>query len=214
MSFESFLSHGKLIKSITFLFMGALLCYAIWLSFVIENKAETRFTTLQLAEELRHSSRDLTRNSRAYIVTGDSRYYEDYKKVLAIREGKLARPDGRTIPLQTLIKNSGVTMEELALLTQAQEISERLSSIELNAMNQVKDGHLKRDEAIKNLYGINYLRTTEEITSPIANLENSVEIRTKEEISKAGFLLRTILILVLGSSGLILMANYTFAKTK
>ena len=214
MSFESFLNNGRLFKPITFLFMAGLLCYSIWLSFVIETKADIRFTTLQLAEELRHSSRDLTRNSRAFIVTGDNRYYEDYKKVLAVREGKMARPDGRTIPLQTLIKNSGVTPEELALLTQAQEISDRLSNIELNTMDQVKDGQLKREEATKNLYGVNYLRTTEEISSPIANLENSIEVRTREEISKAGFLLRTLLILALGSLALVLMANYTFAKKK
>ncbi|QDK38367.1 hypothetical protein [Bdellovibrio sp. NC01] len=210
MFFESFLNYEKRFRPVTFLLMAILLCYAVWLSFAIESTADSRFDSLQLAEELRHSSRDLTKNARAYVVTGDIRYYDDYKKVLATRDGKVARPDGRTIPLQTLIKNSGVTNNELALLTEAQKLSDQLSAVEFTSMNLVKDnpGPASRDAATRTLYGVGYSRTTEEIVSPIVNLENSINIRTKEEIGKSSFLLRTVLVLVLGLLALLKFASY------
>src|SRR3954464_2731471 len=53
---------------------------------------EKQFTSYQLADELRHSSDDLTRFARTYVVTGDPKYERYYRNVLAIREGKAPRP--------------------------------------------------------------------------------------------------------------------------
>src|SRR3982750_945691 len=53
---------------------------------------EKQFRSYQLADELRHSSDDLTRFARAYVVTGDPKYERYYRAVVAIREGQQPRP--------------------------------------------------------------------------------------------------------------------------
>ena len=54
----------------------------------VNQANELRLHSFQLADELRHSSDDLTRMVRSYIVTGNPRYKQHYQEILAIREGK------------------------------------------------------------------------------------------------------------------------------
>ena len=59
------------------------------------SAAEARRTlSLQLADELRQSSDDLTRLARTYVVTGDAKWEAQYFTVLDIRNGKKPRPPG------------------------------------------------------------------------------------------------------------------------
>jgi PAS domain S-box-containing protein len=55
---------------------------------------QRRIDTLQLAARLRQNSEDLTRMARNFAVTGDTRFEEVYRRIAAVRDGKLPRPPG------------------------------------------------------------------------------------------------------------------------
>jgi len=91
--------------------------------------------------------------ARTYAVTGDPRYEQHYDQILAIRDGKIARPanydriywdlilDPRDMPvamgepvsLQTLMKQANFTDDEFEILTEAQNNSDQLVALELRA---------------------------------------------------------------------------------
>jgi hypothetical protein len=54
----------------------------------LESAYQMQYKSLILAHELRQSSDDLTRMARTYVITGNSRFEEQYKTVLDIRNGK------------------------------------------------------------------------------------------------------------------------------
>ncbi|MFA9218825.1 MAG: methyl-accepting chemotaxis protein [Sphingomonadaceae bacterium] len=117
-----------------------------------------RYQSYLLADELRQSSDDLTRLARTYVVTGDSKYEQQYMDILDIRNGKKPRPehyeriywdfvaagtskpsaDGQTVALDELMKKAGFTDEEFAKLKEAQANSDALVKSEVIAMNAVK----------------------------------------------------------------------------
>ncbi|AVG16565.1 chemotaxis protein [Chromobacterium vaccinii] len=120
--------------------------------------SDNRYHSYLLASELRQSSDDLTRLGRTYVVTGDPSYEQQYNRVLDIRNGKAPqpqeynriywdfvaagqdkpRPDGETVPLQSLMKQAGFTDDEFAKLKEAQANSDGLVNLEVRAMNAVK----------------------------------------------------------------------------
>ncbi len=124
----------------------------------VSQAVNARYESYLLADELRQSSDDLTRLARTYVVTGDSRYEDQYWAVLDIRNGKKPRPleyhriywdfiaagtakpraDGVTVPLQELMTRAGFTEAEFAKLKQAQANSDGLVKTETIAMNAVK----------------------------------------------------------------------------
>ena len=118
----------------------------------------SQYQSYLLADELRQSSDDLTRLGRTYVVTGDKKYEKQYFDILDIRNGKKPRPeeyqrvywdfytvdmkkprpDTETISLEQLMKNAGFTKTEFDLLQQAQDNSNGLVNLEVEAMNAVK----------------------------------------------------------------------------
>ena len=103
-----------------------------------EEKMKNRYLSYQLATELKQSSQDLTSYARTYVITQDPKYEEAYWRVLDIRNGKLPRPDGRTIPLKELMRDAGFTDEEFAKLKEAEDNSNDLVVTETIAMNAIK----------------------------------------------------------------------------
>jgi methyl-accepting chemotaxis protein len=124
------------------------------------SAAEARRTlSLQLADELRQSSDDLTRLARTYVVTGDAKWEDQYFTVLDIRNGKKPRPAGyekihwdflaagqqtahigasTTKPLLEMMKDAGFTEAEFGKLKEAAGNSDDLVKTETIAMNLVK----------------------------------------------------------------------------
>jgi PAS domain S-box-containing protein len=123
-------------------------------------------TSCRLADQLRQSSDDLTRMVRTYAVTGDSTCEEHFYTILAIRDGKVARPedydrvfwdfkvageempssqDGKRVSLRALMEDAGFADEEFELLAEAQRRSDRLVELEEVAMNAIK-GKFKDEE--------------------------------------------------------------------
>lgn len=117
-------------------------------------------TSLQLAQELKQSSKDLTRFARAFAVTGDPRYKEYFNAVLAIRDGQLAHPlqydlsywdhviagdkpldhQGEIYHLEERFRSLDLSEAEIEQLALAKKESDWLSNIELIAMNAAVDG--------------------------------------------------------------------------
>ncbi len=103
------------------------------------NRAhESKFNSIQLAQQLRDDSAALTRNARTYVVTGDRKFEEAYLKIIAVRNGDEARADGRKVSAKTLMQEAGFTAEEFALLAEAEKRSNDLVKTETAAMNAVK----------------------------------------------------------------------------
>jgi PAS domain S-box-containing protein len=120
---------------------------------------ENRFRSFVLAEELRQSGEHLTQFARAYVVTGDPRFRQYFRDVIAIRNGEKPTPEhyeriywdylaaGRpfprgytpAVPLLTLMRQAGVTQAEFAKLAQAEVNSDALANREDSAM-YARDG--------------------------------------------------------------------------
>jgi methyl-accepting chemotaxis protein len=113
-----------------------------WLTFLhqqdLNHSHANRHESLRLANELRHSSDELTRLARTYVVTGDAEYEEQYRHVLDVRNGRRPRPDGRTVPLRTLMQQQGFTAKEFAKLQEAEDNSNALVTTESIAMHAIK----------------------------------------------------------------------------
>lgn len=172
-----------------------------------ENKTyeawEIRFRSVRLAEELRHSSRDLTTAARAYVATGDVRYWQEFQIILETRNGTRARSDGRTVPLRTLMNEAKFYPDEILLLDFAEKQSNELARFEMDTMRLVKDLppnslNPKKIKAIGMLYDLPYRRNVQQIMAPIIRFEDSVNQRTLLDVEKYDFLLKTLLIVIGG----------------
>lgn len=100
------------------------------------NAYQNQHLSYRLADELRQSSDDITRNARTFVVTGDPKWEEQFLSVIAIRNGerprpldyhriywgfvaatcRTPRPDGARIPLQQMMREAGFFEAEFTLL--------------------------------------------------------------------------------------------------
>lgn len=123
----------------------------------IRDAEERRSESVRLANDLRHSSDDLTRMARLYVSTGEPRYRDWFPEIIAIRNGFAPRPDrydlvywdlvgpddvrpraaGEPRALKDLMVEAGFTVEEFILLREAEARSNDLTLIENVAMNAV-----------------------------------------------------------------------------
>jgi len=123
-------------------------------------KAEVRrYHSYKLADGLRQTSDDLTRMTRLYVATGDTRYWTYFDQILAIRDGRAPLPldyygnvywdfivawgkpprgDGKAIALEQLMLEAHFSDDELAFLRQAKSRSDALAALESRAMHAVQ----------------------------------------------------------------------------
>mgnify|MGYP005850327521 CR=1 FL=1 len=166
----------------------------------VKQSEEKRHESYRLANEFRQSVDDLTRFARIYVVTGDPRYEQQYQDVLAIREGRKARPDGQSASLMDLMKKSGFTTEEINEINEAKSRTDHLLKIEENAFlamkGQYEDGTGKSKTgkpnqalAIRLLHDDVYNLEKVNATMPINDFIFNHDFRTKsalEKIAKRG----------------------------
>ena len=120
----------------------------------IDRANEARLNSFLLADELRHSSDDLTRMVRTFVATGDPVYLNRYQEILDIRDGRRPRPVdyqniywdlvtaddqrprpfGPAVAFLERISAAGFTDAEVALLMQAKARSDAQAEIEKTAM--------------------------------------------------------------------------------
>jgi methyl-accepting chemotaxis protein len=125
---------------------------------LLNKSRDVEFQSYLLADQLRQSSDDLTRLVRSYAASGNAEFERQYWAVLAIRDGKMPRPeqynriywdlilgpkqkprsDGEQISLRELMIKEGFSEMELKKLASAQKHSDGLVRLETIAMNAVK----------------------------------------------------------------------------
>ena len=155
-------------KRLFFIVFAAITAFSIFIGILtgltylnqheLVKSQEIRYQSYLRADELRQSSDDLTRFARTYVITQDPKYQQMYRDVLAIRNGEKPRPvnyeriywdlfapdavkprpDGRAVPLETLMQELGFTPEEFSLLQEAKRNSDGLVNIEEISMHAIK----------------------------------------------------------------------------
>lgn len=167
----------------------------------IEKSWQMREQASRLADELRQSSDDLTRMARTYAATGDERYRRYFEEILAIRNGAAPRPDdyhlvywdlvtadgerpraaGDAVALHDLMEEAGVTAAELALLTGAEDESNRLTGLENRAFEAVRTGD--RATAQQLLHSAEYHQAKAQIMLPLLRFFEALDVRTAAEVA-------------------------------
>lgn len=162
---------------------------------MIVKSQKIAYKSDKLANELRDSSEDLTKYVRTFVVTAEPKYERAYWHVLNVRNGKEARPDGRKIPLNVLMKQLGFTNQELEKLREAQNNSDQLVKkevISMNAINGVYDVNIaklirpnesRRDFAIRIINDEAYHKDKATIMNPIDEVVQMVDKRTQIELT-------------------------------
>jgi methyl-accepting chemotaxis protein len=183
---------------------------ALWSQRLLHRAQADRFESYRLANELRHSSDELTRLARTYCVTGDPEYERQFWHVLDVRNGKEPRPDGRTVPLRTLMERQRFTAAEFATLEQSEDNSNALVATETIAMNAMKGrfadgqgGFTKQgppdpDMARRLMHDPQYHADKATIMEPIAKFERMIDHRTDDSVRVARRRSDTITILIVG----------------
>ncbi len=180
----------------------------VWTEKRIDRANEQRQVSQALIEELRHSSDDLSRMARSYILTGETRFRLHYQEILDIREGRAPRPEryedvywdlvldnthrpraaGAPAALLDQMRNAGFTEAELTMLSQAKRESDRLSTIERNAIG-IRDRSDASPEALRlavsMLHNPYYHLAKARIMAPIAQVSVSVDQRTQSAVKLA-----------------------------
>ncbi len=184
--------------------------FAVYVSFekTIDEVNEQRLRSLTLADEMRRSSDDLTRLVRLYVVTGDERYQQHFENILDIREGRKPRPErdsiispdmrgdgawpaheGQAIALLDLMRGAGFTEAELALLTEAKTLSDRLTHTEREAMRlrqaQGAGAEASHARALSLVHDAAYLAARMAIMQPIERFYVLVTERTTRAVEQA-----------------------------
>lgn len=183
----------------------------------VEKAEERRFWSQALATELIASSELLTAFARNFVITGDERYRRHYGQVLDMRNGLYAIPDesltvywqlvlaGRRpepanndigdASLEKRMLSAGVTLEEFALLKDAQARSDTLAKLEETAMQNPlrrqsaslpgKGPIVANNSAIALLYSPEYYEAKASIMEPIALFSDALHERTSTELEAA-----------------------------
>ena len=168
----------------------------------VDHANELRLQSYLLADELRHSSDDLTRMVRTYVATGDPLSKKHYQEILDIRDGKKPRPvaandiywdlvladDQRTgpgkqaIPLLELMRQVGFTESEFAGLAKAKANSDVLTRTEFAAMALIESTEPTTDAnrllATRMLYDESYHQAKYGIMHPISEFQQQMDQRT------------------------------------
>lgn len=155
-----------------------------------------QYKSFKLSEELRISSDDLTRYCRTYVVTKDPVWEKKFWNVLAIRNGEIPRPDGRTISLKDSMKKIGFSEEEMKLFNLSEMNSNNLINKEIDAFNAVKGKFrdslgnftIKKEPnpewAKEILFNAEYHDDKKLIMVPIHQFNEHVDKRTATEIKR------------------------------
>jgi len=215
----------------------------------LNKSQETRYQSYLLADELRQSSDDLTRFARTYVITQDSKYERMYREILAIRNGekprpinyeriywdffvphmKKPRPDGRSVPLETLMLELGFKPEEFSKIQKAKEKSDNLVKIEEIAMNAVKglyqddSGQFTKtgqpDTALarKLMHNASYHYVKSNIMKPIDDFYVLLDERTKNLLqhrSTAGYRYLYVIIFSIVALSIIIFSGYFIIRVR
>jgi hypothetical protein len=108
------------------------------------KSAETQLTTLNHAASLSHvmskSSDDLTNYARFFVTTKNEQWRTDFNNVLRIRNGDMADDKGVTKSFKARVKEVPFSQTELDQLLKAEQLSNNLAKIEVEAFAWIDKG--------------------------------------------------------------------------
>jgi len=108
------------------------------------RSAETQLTTLNHAASLSHvmskSSDDLTNYARFFVTTKNEQWRTEFNNVLRIRNGDLADDKGVTKSFKDRVKEVPFSQTELNQLLKAEQLSNNLAKIEVEAFAWIDKG--------------------------------------------------------------------------
>lgn len=121
----------------------------------VEDALRARADRLEIVNELGRATTQLSRVARAFAVTGEPRYRAYYDDMLAIREGRTARPDpydrtywdlviagmpqranGRAVSILQLGREAGFRPRNLMLFERAKQAGDAIIAVERDAMRE------------------------------------------------------------------------------
>jgi len=108
------------------------------------KSAETQLTTLNQAASLSHvmakSSDDLTNYARFFVTTKNEQWRTEFNNVLRIRNGDMADDKGVTKSFKARVKEVPFSQAELDQLLKAEQLSNNLAKIEVEAFAWIDKG--------------------------------------------------------------------------
>lgn len=206
--------HGLFVATLLlFVVFTGLFALSLYTEWRLDQAHARRYQSYLLADELRQSSDDLTRMVRSYVATGNPKYRAYYDEILAIRDGRIARPlhynriywdlvfprQQRPQPraeqasLLSLMQAAGYSVQEFAYLAEAKRQSDQLSATERAAMAMVdradglplRQAAPLRDVASLMVNDDAYFLAKARIMRPIDQVYSLIEQRTAFEVTQA-----------------------------
>ncbi|MES2130163.1 MAG: ATP-binding protein [Pseudomonadota bacterium] len=194
-------SHSRMQRYVLHLWLTvavAILLAASFAAYVsaekrIDQANELRQQSLILIDQMRQSSDDLSRMARTFVATGEGRYREHFREILAIRDGTAPRPldygdvywdlvladdvrprpYGPALSLHDLLQQAGASATELALFDQAKAASDALARLEWQAL-MMPD----RTRAATLLHDAAYHRAKAAIMYKVSQMDKLGDVRT------------------------------------
>lgn len=153
MNIKNFTSFSNIVLVLLLTGIGVLVFHSLSVREEVNQSERHRFQALLLADELLHTSDDLTRMARMYVITENPVYRRYFNEILQIREGLRARPknysptywhlvltgeifpntEGETIPMLERFRRAELNDEEYDLLEISLERSDELAKMERKA---------------------------------------------------------------------------------
>ena len=169
----------------------------------LQQAADERYESTLLAKEVRILSDGLTANARAYVITGEKRFKEEYWSLADIQIGKKERPadsiiaPGRAVDMVDLMRETGFTDNELKLMEESINLSTDLiwqEEVALNAVEglfQDQDGKFtihgapNMDMAREIMFSHKYDETIQKINAPLEKFNKLVNDRLNADMDEA-----------------------------
>lgn len=163
-----------------------------------ESALRARAAKLDVAHEIGRTTNQLTSVARAYAVTGEARFRGLYDDILAIREGRRARPypydrtywdlviagraqraNGRTVSLLQLGREAGFTPAKFALFEDVKRAGDAMIEVEQEAM------HTSPAVAQETLFSRRHAVATAAVMEPLNKLLDSVGRTSDDAVDAA-----------------------------
>ena len=179
----------------------------------IDRANEQRLISFHLTDQMRQSTDDLSLMARIYVMNSNPRYKKYYQNILDIRNGKMIRPEGyfdvywdmvlanaksppkengQGVALLDLMRQSGLTDEELDKLTEAKTNSDGLATMEFVAMKLAEstgpDAEDSHKRARQMMSDESYHKAKAKVMKPINDAYLLVEKRTLDAVHEAEYI--------------------------
>lgn len=169
--------------------------FVIFISWKTIKLNVDRLELIQSSQDLKDGSDYLTNEIRSYIVTGDSKFLDNYNK--EINETKTRDKALENINQSDIIRDLKITKEEASIIENALQESNKLAELETQAADIFKSGN--KDEAINLVLSSEYIAIKEKIDNNITEFNSILAQRASNMIlvSETMLIISTVLLVVM-----------------